>query len=1054
MLNRSIAWFIDNPVATNLTMCLMIVTGLLTLSTMKREEFPEMQVDAVQVSVTYPQASAEETDGAICVKLNEQITGTEGVKKLKSSAREGNCSVTIELNESADKTKALADIKNIVDKIDSFPDDSEQPIVTDVRTSNALLQVVLSSTASDELALKRLGQKIRRDLLGLPGVSQVALAYTRPEEISVNVSEFQLRQHELSISDVANAIRRNSFNLPAGIINSQDGEILVRTAEQRDSEEAFKSIVVSAKADGTLLRLSDIATIHDEFKDTGVRASIDEKPSIIIDVRRIGEEDVIDVAEKVHHYFEESERWLPEGVDYLIWQDESNDLRDRMDQMADSGISGLILVIITLSLFMQPKLAFWVTAGIPISILGATMFFPSLDVTISTFSIVALMLVLGIVVDDAVVVGERVFSLHSAGYSPSEAAKLGTQEVSTAVVFGVLTTIATFSPLVFVTGAVGFLAKPIGIVTITILIFSLIESQLLLPSHLAHSLDSQKKEKKDSRWNRFLTRINQVLDNFVQQRYAPFLQSALKNKFTTLSASFGILIIAVALSASGRVPVQFFPPVPGERMYASLTLPEGTPIEETEAALKKITQAAYQLREEIRALNPQENAAVMDHIIVSLGKKLIRSTTSGNATVGRHFAEVGINLNLPEDYRGPGADELASRWREYTGPIPNAVKQTFDAKSVSIGNAIEIELRGDNLEQLDTVSSQIKAGLYTVPGVFDIYDTFQYGKQELQLSMLPEGYNLGFNTIDLTQQVAKAFQGEEVQRIQRGEEEVKVIVRYPDDERESIGNLESMRIRSPAGIEVPFSAIADMTYTRSMSSIDRIDGEKVVKIIADVDQNRITTDEVLQELSRHYIPEIKAQNPQVEVLLAGEAEESLESINRLLQLSLVAMFAVYALLAIPLKSYLQPLVVMSAIPFGLVGAIAAHFVVGQPFLFFSILGIVALSGVVVNAALVLVDRANTLHRQGLDHQTAIYNAAIERFRPVFLTSTTTFIGLVPLIATQDISTRLLFVPIALSLSGGVLFSTLITLILVPALYMILEGVIAKKSQKSLETQLT
>lgn len=1012
----------------------MLAAGWAILGSLQREEFPDMQVEAINISVAYPQAAAQEIDQSICIKLNEEISGTEGVDTIASNATEGLCSVTLELAEQANKGDVLADVKALIDAVDSFPVKAERPLVTELKTSYALLQVALSSHG-DEKTLKRIAQKIRRDLLNLDGISQVSLAYARPEEISIEVSELQLREHKLSMSDVAEAIRRNSIDLPGGLIKSQEGELLIRTAQQRLSGADFGSIVVSAKHDGTLVTIGDIAQVRDDFKDTGIWASLDGKQTLIVDIRRVGEEDVLELAETVRQYFSQTQSWLPDGVEYVVWQDESKDLTDRMDQLADSAISGLALIIITLSLFMNAKLAFWVTVGIPTALLGAVTLFPAMDVTISTFSVVAVMLVLGIVVDDAVVVGERVHSYQAEGLQGGAAAKRGTQDVSLAVVFGVLTTIATFLPLVFVSGTIGNLAQPIGLVAISILVFSLLESQLLLPSHLAGSKVSQDGEGPVNQWQRLRIWVNAALEAFVRRIYLPLLRWSLAQRGTTIVAAVGMLLITLAIIASGRVPIQFFPPVPGERIYASVTLPHGSPISETEAAIAVLTDSAAELKREIEnrdsALEP---AASINHVLVSLGKKLIKGTVSDNSSIGSHYAEVALDITLPEGYHGPSTDRLAKRWRELSGAIPNAVKQTFDANAMAVGKAIEIELRGESIQQLDEVSSFIKSELYEMPGVFDVYDTLQYGKQELQISLLTAGYNLGFNTKDLASYVATAFQGEEIQRIQRGEEEVRVMVRYPEEERASVAYLENMRIRSPGGTDVPFSAIARIEYTRGLSSIERVDGEKTVKVVADVDLAQSTSEEILRILSAETLAYLHKHYPGVKVLFAGQEEERSEAVAELMRLCLIALFAVYALLAIPLKSYMQPFVVMSAIPFGLVGAVAAHYVMGQPFVFFSLLGIVALSGVVVNASLVLIDRANVLRAQGAEPVEAIQKAALERFRPVFLTSTTTFIGLIPLISTQETSTRLLFVPIALSLSGGVLFSTMITLVLIPALY--------------------
>ncbi|WP_317930421.1 efflux RND transporter permease subunit [Halioxenophilus sp. WMMB6] len=1039
-MKRCIAWFVDNPVASNLLMWLLLGGGLVTLPNLYREELPDVEMSLITVDVVYPQATATEVEQSVCMKLEDALAGLEGSKKLRATAAEGRCSVAMELTTGADEAKALREVKNRVDQIDSFPLDIERPVVSEVTSSYAVLQVALSGPA-DEATMKRLGVRMQRELLDHPAVSQVKVNYTRPEEISIEVSEQTLRQHQLTLADVAAVIERNSLNMPGGLIKGRDGQIILKTENQRYWRDDFESLVVIAKADGSRVTLGEIATIHDGFEDLDVWAHFDGSPAIILDIRRIGEEDVIEVAHAVKAYLQQAERWLPEGIHYQIWQDESQELIARIRTLGNNAISGLLLVIITLTLFMRMRLAFWVTAGIPIALCGSLLLFPALSISISTISVAAVMLVLGIVVDDAVVVGERIYSYQQLGWRPAEAAKLGAQEVSVPVIFGVLTTVATFLPLTVIPGPIGSILKPIGLVVTLILLMSLVESQWILPGHLAHQAAAKAKPARSWWFERLVDAIGNGLDRTVARLYRPALQLAIEWRYATIALAFSALLLTVGLMASGRVPLQFFPPIPAERLYASISLPEGSSVAATEAVVAQLQHSAQQLREEVDlALDLPEGESIFGHSLVSLGKQLIKGSLAESAVIGPHFAELALSLELPEDYSGPSPAALAARWRELTGPIPNAVRQSFDATSLVLGKPVELQLRGDDLAELDAAAEQVKAALYATPGVTDIYDSFEFGKQELLLTLLPQGHNLGLTTRELANQVRQAFYGEEVQRIQRGREEVKVFVRYPQAERASLGNLEGMRIRTQTGIEVPFASVARMELGRGFSKIERIDGRRVVNVIADVDANQITGDEVLAKLSQEVLPGLQRQYPQLDVRFAGEAEEQSEAGASLLQAVLLSLFLVYALLAIPLRSYLQPLLVMSAIPFGLVGAILGHLVLNEAFVFFSILGIVALSGVVINSALVLVDRINHLQGEGgLELNQAIVTAACERFRPIFLTTFTTFVGLVPLLSTTETSTRAMFVPMALSLSGGLLFSTLITLFLVPVLYQIGAG---------------
>ncbi len=1032
-MHKSIAWFVDNPVACNLLMWLMVGGGLLTLPTLYREELPEVEINSVEVSVAYPLATALEVEESLCLKLEQELAGIENTKKVRATAAEGSCHYLLELTDSADRSQALREVKNRVDRIDNFPEDAERPVVSEVSPSFAVMQVAIYADAGED-SLKLIGQRMERELRALDAISQVSLEYSRPYEISIEISEHKLRRHQLTMGQVAAAINRNSLSLPGGMLKGSDGQLLLRTEEQGYDHEDFSSLIVAAKPDGSRVRLSDIAVIRDGFRDDDIAARFDGKPAMILDVRRSGREDVIDVAEAVRNYMQATRDWLPDGVSYAIWQDESQDLIQRMAGLGNSAASGLLLIALTLALFMQIRLALWVTAGIPIALLGSVLLFPSLEVSISTMSVLAIMLVMGIVVDDAVVVGERIFAYRQRGMTPLEAAKLGTQEVSIPVIFGVLTTIATFMPLLFLPGMFASIGAPVGLVAITVLVFSLIESQWILPSHLRHAPPQRRPWAVARAWQQVVDSVSRGLDRCVGNYYRPLLRRAMEWRYSTLALALGLLFVTFAFVSSGRIQFQFFPAVPGERLFASVTLPEGVPLEDSRAVISQLESAAGRLREEIAALGG--NAAgqpEIGHSLVSLGKQLIKSTTSGNKVVGSHFVEMALEFKAPEGYTGPSGGDWANRWRELTGTIPNALQQSFDANQISAGNPIEVQLRGDDLDDLDSAANELQEALYAIPGVIDIHDSFHSGKQEVLLTLLPLGHNLGLDSKDLALQVRQAFFGEEVQHVQRGNEEVAIYVRYPADERRNLGNLETMRIRTADGAAVPLHSVASIELARGVSKVERIDGERVVNVIANVDLGQITSGAVLAKLASEVLPDLTRRYPGIGVRFAGESEEQGSALQSLLVLCVLALFLVYALLAIPLRSHLQPLVVMSAIPFGILGSVYAHALAGEPLVFFSVLGMVALSGVVVNASLVLVDRANRLREDGAPLHEALVEAACERFRPIFLTSTTTFIGLLPLIGTTDLSTRMMFVPMALSLAGGVVFSTLVTLFLVPVL---------------------
>ncbi|MEH6551795.1 MAG: efflux RND transporter permease subunit [Pseudomonadales bacterium] len=1049
-----ITWFIDNTVATNLMTWIFVIGGLVAFYTVQQEEFPNIETDTISITVPYLGASPVEVERAVCVRIEEAVEGGEGIKRIRSTASEGMCSVAVELVKGSNKARILNQIKSKIDAIDSFPDETEQPVVSEVTISTKVMDLMVSGDA-DERTLKELAEHIRSDLLELNGITQVSLSYARPYEISVEVSEQSLRRFGLSLKQVGDAIGDNSVDLPGGAIKTADGEILLRTAMEAHTGQEFEQIVVLTREDGTQVKLGDVATVVDGFKDTDLRASFDGSPAVAVIIRKTGQEDVLLMADKVKAYLEDLRPSLPEGITVTVWDDESQDLVDRLAVLSDNAFSGLILVVLVLALFLRFRLALWVAIGLPIALLGAVMVFPFAGVTISTVSVMGIILVLGILVDDAIVVGERVYAHLEEGKDPRQAAIDGTYEVSVPVIFGVLTTMVAFLPIMVNSTDLGSLFGGIGVTAILALFFSLIESQAILPLHLSHASISKETKGKRSfadRWRSFQDIFSGWLLRMAQDVYRPFLEKALLWRYVAACSAIATVIIVVALFASGRVVFQFFPSVEGTRMYATLSMPEGTPVETTEKAVRQLLAGSKLVQQEVDADLLDGEEGLFQHTLASIGKKIGKGSMDFGSAGGSHIAEVGVALNLPPDHTGTSPAQYAARWRELTGPVADAVELSFNASSFDLGKPIDVRVVGDDLEQLKQAAALIRTALTSYDGVYDIADTFRGGKQEVRLKLLPEARNLGLSTEDMARQVRRAFYGQEVQRIQRGREDVKVMVRYPEDERRSLGDLELMRIRTADGVEVPFSAVAQVSLGSGFSDIVRRDGKRVINVQAEVDRVIITPEEILKSLERDVLPQIQSRFPKVEFGRAGEAEESAEAMRGFAIVGAFSMFLIYALLAIPLKSYMQPLVIMSVIPFGAMGAIFGHYIMGEPIVFFSLLGMMALSGVVVNSSLVLVDSVNRRRDQGETAESAVAHAAVSRFRPIVLTSVTTFAGLVPLIMNSNLSTGL-FVPMAISLGFGVLFATLITLVLVPCFYLILEDLLnwvsARVSQMTL-----
>lgn len=1042
-MHRAIAWFARNSVAANLLMFILVLAGVLALFTVHQQTFPNIDPDVVMVNVPYLGAAPEEVEQGVCVRIEEAVEGTEGIKKIRSSATEGQCNVTIELTEDAIPIQALNEIKSKIDAINTFPRETEKPIVSKLAIRHGVMDLVLFGDV-DERTLKEIGTRVRDEVSALPGVSQVSLSYVRPYEISIEVSETTLRRHGLTLERVADIIRRTSLDMPGGNIKTSGGEILLRTKGQAYTGREFEDIVVLTGSDGgAKVLLREIATVIDGFEEGDLAARYDGVPAVVVKVSRIGKEDIIDISDTVKAYVDRLVPTLPQAIQLDIWQDESKILRDRISSLLATGAGGLVLVMLILSMFLRFRLAMWVAAGIPIAMLGTVAMFPYFDLEISMLAIMAFILVLGIIVDDAIVVGERVYAHEIMGKPPIRAAIDGTWEVSTPVIFGVLTTMAAFLPLIISSGRMADVFGTIGWIVIISLVFSIIESQLILPAHLAHRNHETSHATIGRAWTRLQDSLSGAMGDFASQVYRPFLQKALAWRYLTTATGVAVLILVMGMIGSGRIVFSFFPPVEGDIVFATLEMPAGTSIETTTEAVKLIEAGAKQLRAELDAGLADGQPSRVKAILTSIGTHLDRGPGPPRLPQpGRsNYADVAMEL-IPANQRGMLASrDVGDRWREIVGAIPDAVKLSYSSDTFTAGNALDFQLAGRDIDQLREAAAEVRAELSRYDGVFDISDSFRAGKQEIKLSLLPEALNWGVALNDLARQTRAAFYGVEAQRIQRGQDDVRVMVRFPEDERRSIGNLEDMRIRTADGTEVPFTSVATFELGRGFSTINRLDGRRVINVTADIDRTIARPESVIASMLNESIPEILRHYPDISIGLAGEQEERATAMASLALGAVLALVIIYTLLAVPLRSYIQPLVIMSVIPFGAVGAILGHYIMDTGLMFFSLLGIIALSGVVVNASLVLVDYINRRRREGVELVEAVATAGVVRFRPIILTSVTTFIGLLPMLSRGGDPTTAFIIPMAISLAFGVLFATVITLILVPCLYLIVEDYI-------------
>jgi len=1036
-----LAWFAGHHVAANLLMAGILISGALSLFQTKLEVFPEFDTDTINIQVPYRGATPAETEEGVCIRVEEAIASVEGIKRIRSSAMEGMGSVTVELYENADDQEVLDDVKAAVDRIETFPAETEKPVVAMADTRRRVITVAVHGDASEK-TLKALAETMRDDLTAGDGISQVDVSGVRNYEISVEVSEEALRRYGLSFQQVANAIRLSSLDLPGGAVKTAGGEILLRTKGQKYRGEEFESITVITRSDGTRLQLEDVATVIDGFEETDTASRFDGQPAALIQVFRVGDEGALQIARITKEYLDRIEPTLPAGISVSTWDDDSIVLRQRIGLLLRNARLGLVLVFLCLALFLNLRLALWTTMGIPISFLGGLWLAPHFDVSINMVSLFAFIISLGIVVDDAIVVGENIYSYLEKGMRPIEAAVKGVREMAVPVTFAIITTIAAFAPLLFVAGMMGKVMRQIPIVVIAVLAMSLVEALIILPAHLSA---------RERHWplisgalkafEGVQSKAQGLLEKFIKGPYLRLLNFTLEWRYATIAVAIAMLLMVVGTVASGYLKFSLMPKVDADNMVATLTMPQGTPVEVTEAILSRMERAAHKVTAEAQAEDPDSEEPFLRHTSLTVGEMpsqgghgpTAKQTITGTSS---NLGEVNVEL-LGSDVRTVSSNYLVNLWREEVGEVPGAVSLTFQSSMFSGGDAVSIQLAHRSFPTLLKAVDALEAAVEEYPGVKDVSNSFLVGKKELKLELTTEGRTLGLTLSDLGRQVRAGFYGEEAQRIQRGRDDVRVMVRYPESERRSLADIENMRIRLPGGAEAPFTTVALVTEGRGYATIDRTDRRRVVTVTADVDADVGNANDINRELRATVLPGLVRDFPGLVFDFEGEQRNQQESLGSLKTNFLVAQLAIFALLAIPFRSYLQPLIVMSAIPFGLVGAILGHMVMGYDLSLLSLFGMVALTGVVVNDSLIMVDLVNRERGRGIPLEQAIRDSGTRRFRPIMLTTATTFLGLTPMILETSLQAKFL-IPMAISLAFGIVFATAITLILVPNLYRILE----------------
>ncbi len=1003
-----------NRVTPNLLMLILLLGGFLTASSIKQEVYPEFDLDIVSISVSYPGASPEEIEQSIILAIEQEIQGTEGIKEIQATASEGSASVTVELLEDADPEQVFQDIEQEVARINTFPDDAEDPRVTLASRKRQVIRLSLYGDVTEQ-ELYDVTEQVKDQLLLSPGITQVDISGKRDKELLIEIPLQKLRAYGYTIAELAAKIKKSSVELPGGKLETSAGDILLRVQNRSDWADEFSRIPIISDENGVVVYLGDIANVKEGFEESNRLATYNKQRSMQIQIYRVGSQTPIGVSKAAYAAMENIEQTLPPSISWTFSSDMSKVYQERLELLLKNALLGLVLVLVLLGLFLELKLAFWVTMGIPVSFLGGLLFLPMFDVSINMISMFAFIISLGIVVDDAIIAGENIYEYRQRGMSYIDAAIKGGHDVAVPIAFSILTNIAAFMPLYFVPGMMGKVWKVVPLVVVTVFLISWVESLLILPAHLAHSRKGEKNP-----LSRMLARLQKwvakKLQQFVLGVYAPSLKFFLHFKLVAIMSLVTVLLITCGWVFSGRIGMILMPRVESDRTVVTATLPYGSPLADVIRVRDKLVDG-------------------LEKVVADNGGDTLLDGISARITEN----EVEIDGYLTgSDIRPLTTNEVTQKWRQQVGPIVGLqfLRYESDRGGPGSGAGLTIELSHKNIEVLDQASAKLAEKLEEFAEVKDAHSGYTPGKVQYTFTVNERGESLGLTAAEVGAQVRHAFEGSIALRQMRNSEEVTVRVRLPEDERNSAFNIESLLLRTPSGVFVPLSDVATVVKGRSYTSIERRDSRRTVRVTGDVEpigKTSMIMDTVVQDI----LPELAQQFPGLSYGFKGRQADRQESVSGLMKNFIYALVAIYFLLAIPFRSYLQPLTVMVSIPFGIVGAVIGHLIMGFNISLMSMMGIVALSGIVVNDALVLIDYANKEQQKGLLPLDAILNAGIRRFRPVLLTTLTTFGGLAPMIFESSRQARFM-IPMAISLGFGIVFATVITLILIPCLYLFIE----------------
>lgn len=1019
-----IAWMARNSIAANLLMFLLLGGGIWSAFAIQKEVFPQFQLDIVEITVGYPGAAPEEVEQGILRPIEEAVRGVEGIREISSEAREGRGEVLIELVAGQQRMKVFQDVDQAVSRIRTFPDQIEQPEVRLQSRQQEVMQVALYGPI-EVWALRKLAEQLRDQLQANENITQVELRRVPAYVTHIEIPRQRLREYGLTLPDVADVIRTSSQDVAAGSVQTTAGEILLRVKARKQWADEFSKIEIVSGREGAVVTLGDIATVRDGFEEVGFHSQFSQTPSVELNIYRVGSQSPIEVAEAVEQTMKDFETVLPPGVTWRIDSNNAEEFRSRLGLVAENALMAVGIVLVILSLFLEFRLAFWVMMGMAVSFIGGLLFLPLVGVSVNMISLFGFLVVLGIVVDDAVVVGENVYEERQKRGNNEEAAVVGTQEVSGPVTFSILTNIVAFVPLLFIPGETGKFWGPLPIVVIVVLSLSLIESLFILPSHLGHARPARRSHGIGAWLHNGQQRFSRAFNRVVAFFYKPILSVCLRHRYITSTCALALFLIVGGYATSAHMGMILMPEVSADEIEAGVRMPVGTTQDQAAEIADAVTEASVRMFEEHNLYEVAEGI-----------KTNVR---------GQSFIDVEIVMK-PPDERDMTANEVIELWRDSIGDLPGVTQVTFEAESGPGGHRadISIDLSHSDIGVLEKATEAMVARLETYSNIRDLSDNYNKGKKQYDFTLRPEGRALGITDEELGEQLRGAFFGSLALRLLRGTNEIEVRVKLPEDQREDVHHLEDLVIRAPNGSEVPLLDVAEKKESLAFSSINRRDGRRVINISMDVEPKRAVT-QVIDALNNKELKQLREDYPGITWTFEGSDAEMREATAALWGYFGLALAVIYSLLAIAFRGYIQPLIVLVAIPFGIVGAVMGHVMLGYDLSLVSLMGVIALSGVVINDSLIMIDYANR-HRGEHSAYDAISMAGLRRFRPIMLTTLTTFGGLMPLIFEDSLQAQYI-IPMAISLGFGILFSTAIILVLVPCLYLILEditGLFAKR----------